>query len=149
MYEKVEYYYSSKVKPVGKFPCDDERVFELLSRLEALGTEVLRVDVEELEEDVFPLYHKATTGSHARIRSIFGEFRMFLYQDMFGRKLRALLFYERADDETPFDVFPRMHEKIKGVRLVEEALEEYVAEQERGVAVAMDALKRLSGEAAG
>ena len=148
MFEKIEYYYSSRVPPVGKFFCDDDKVSGLLDSIGKLGVETVMIDVEDIP-DIFEVYHKATVGPPFHLRAFFGEFRMFLPRDIFGRKLRALLCYENEGDERPAEVFPRMDEKSRTVKTIEAALEEHLEETDRGRREAISALQDLGGRLPG
>jgi hypothetical protein len=148
VFERIEYYYSSRIPPVGKFFCDDQRVSRLLESIHQLGVETDMIDVEHIP-DIFEVYHKATVGPPFHLRAFFGEFRMFLPRDIFGRKLRALLCYEKAGDERPAEVFPRMDEKSKRVKTIEEALEEYLEETGKSRREALSALEDLGGRPPG
>ncbi len=125
-FEKVEFYYSSKVKPDPRYPCDIKKALEALDKLAELGLDARAIDVEELR-DVFRAYHKAVSGPAPEQKSVLSEVKGASYDQFFGKTIPALLCYAKANDRAPSQVFPRK----EGDRLVtvNEALERLLKEQ--------------------
>jgi len=124
-FEKVEFYYSSKVNPDPRFPCDIQKALKDLDRIAELGLDARAIDVEGLR-DVFRAYHKAVSGPTAEEKSLLSEVRGASYDEFFGKTMPALLCYAKANDRAPSQVFP----KKEGERLitVNQALEQILGE---------------------
>ena len=127
-FEKVEFYYSSKMKPDPRYPCNIQNALEALDKLAELGLDARAIDVEELR-DVFRAYHKAVSGPTPAQKSVLSEVKGASYDEFFGKTIPALLCYTKANDRAPSQVYPRM----EGNRLVtvNEALESLVRETGR------------------
>jgi hypothetical protein len=80
--------------------------------------------------DPFRVYHKASSGPASEYRPIFGEVRGSDYKEYFGKTIPALCVYPKKGDRAPVEVLPRMDHKLGRVYLIEEWLENYVAELE-------------------
>ena len=72
----IEFYYSTKHKPVDKYKCDNTNVLNLLKSLEAKGVETSAIDLADVA-DPFKQYHKASSGPASDKRPVFGEVRGF------------------------------------------------------------------------
>jgi len=125
----IEFYYSTKHKPVDKYKCDNANVLNLLKSLEAKGVETGAIDLGDVA-DPFRQYHKASSGPVSDYRPIFGEVRGSDYKEYFGKTIPALCCYAKKGDRAPLEVFPRMDKKLGRVYLIEEWLENYIGELE-------------------
>lgn len=125
----VEFYYSTKHKPDDKYKCNNENVLNLLKSLEAKGVETSAIDMAD-QADPFRQYHKASSGPASEYRPIFGEVRGSDYKEYFGKTIPALCCYAKKGDRAPLEVFPRSDKKLGRVYLIEEWLENYIAELE-------------------
>lgn len=129
--KRVEFYYSSTVKPGETFPCDVNKALELVKKLQAAGADAKAIDTAGIK-DRFPIYHKSVSGPDASVRPVFG-FKGALCED-FGTTVPALLVFE--GDRYPILAFPRNDAK-RGTIRVEQALEDLITEaKSAGVAKA-------------
>ena len=126
-FKKVVFYYSSKVQPEPKYPCDNTKVLELIKEFEKTGAKVEVIDMETVK-DPFRMYTYASTGPAASRRNVLGAVRGADYKDFFGKTIPVLAFFETEGERRPFEVVPRMDERKGGVLLVEEAIERYLKE---------------------
>jgi hypothetical protein len=126
-FKYIEFYYSTKHKPIDKYKCDNANVLRLLRSVESMGVEVAAIDLADIE-DPFRMYHKASSGPATEFRPIFGEVRGSDYKEYFGKTIPALCAYVNKGDRAPARVFPRMDLKRGQVYLIEEWLENYVDE---------------------
>lgn len=126
-YKKVVFYYSSKVNPEPKYPCDVSKVLEKVKEFEKKGAKVEAIDMETVR-DPFRMYTYASTGPAASRRNVLGAVRGADYRDFFGKTIPVLAFFEHEDDRRPFEVVPRMDERKGAVLLVEEAIDRYLQE---------------------
>src|SRR5674476_1127978 len=85
----IEFYYSTKHKPVDKYKCDNTNVLNLLKSLEAKGVETSAIDLADVA-DPFKQYHKASSGPDSNKRPVFGEVRGSDYKEYFGKTIPAL-----------------------------------------------------------
>lgn len=125
----IEFYYSTKHKPDEKYKCDNANVLNLLKSLESKGIDTAAIDLAD-NADPFRIYHKASSGPDSKYRPIFGEVRGSDYKEYFGKTITALCCYTKKGDRAPVEVLPRMDHKLGRVYLVEEYLENYIAELE-------------------
>lgn len=125
----IEFYYSTKHKPVDKYKCDNANVLNLLKSVQAKGVETLAIDLADVA-DPFKQYHKASSGPASDKRPIFGEVRGSDYKEYFGKTIPALCCYVKKGDRAPVEVFPRSDKKMGREYLIEEFLENYIGELE-------------------
>ena len=125
----IEFYYSSKHAPTDKYKCDNANVLKLLKSLESKGVETTAIDLADVAYP-FRQYHKASTSPPAEYRPIFGEVRGADYKEFFGKTIPALCCYEKKGDRAPVRVLPRSDRKLGRAYLIEEWLENYIAELE-------------------
>jgi hypothetical protein len=125
----IEFYYSTKHKPVDKYKCDNANVLNLLKSLEAKGVETMAIDMAD-NPDPFKQYHKASSGPASEFRPVFGEVRGSDYKEYFGKTIPALCCYPTKRDRAPVEVFPRGDKKLGREYLIEEFLENYIGELE-------------------
>ncbi len=125
----IEFYYSTKHKPVDKYKCDNANVLHLLKSMGSKGVETAAIDLGD-SPDPFRQYHKASSGPASEYRPIFGEVRGSDYKEYFGKTIPALCCYAKKGDRAPLEVFPRMDHKLGRVYLIEECLETYMCELE-------------------
>jgi hypothetical protein len=125
----IEFYYSTKHTPVDKYKCNNANVLNLLKSLQSKGVETSAVDLGDVP-DPFRQYHKSSSGPVSDYRPIFGEVRGSDYKEYFGKTIPALCCYTKKGDRAPVEVFPRMDKKLGRVYLIEEFLENYIAELE-------------------
>ncbi|HEX9149614.1 MAG TPA: hypothetical protein VF958_10685 [Thermoanaerobaculia bacterium] len=118
---KVKFYYSSKDKPGGQYPCDNAAALEKIKALKARGADVEAIDVASVE-DVFRFYHAALTGPPATVRAVFGM-KGGLEAD-FGRATPALLIFGDPKDRYPTDAYPRQDQARGGLVGCEKALDD-------------------------
>jgi hypothetical protein len=114
---KVKFYYSSKDKPGGQYPCDNAACLEKIKRIKNAEA----IDVAGVE-DVFRFYHAALTGPPATVRAVFGM-KGGLETD-FGRATPAVLVYGDPKDRYPTDAYPRQDQARGGLVGCEKALED-------------------------
>ncbi len=125
----VEFYYSTKHTPTDKYKCDINNVLNLLKSLESKGVATAAIDLGDIA-DPFRQYHKASSGPASEFRPIFGEVRGSDYKEYFGKTIPALCCYENKGDRAPVRVLPRGDKKLGRAYLIEEWLENYIAELE-------------------
>lgn len=125
----IEFYYSSKHTPADAYKCNNQNVLNLLKSLQAKGVETAAIDLGD-SPDPFRQYHKASSGPASEFRPVFGEVRGSDYKEYFGKTIPALCCYEKKGDRAPSRVLPRMDKKLGRVYLIEEWLENYIAELE-------------------
>ncbi len=125
----IEFYYSTKHAPTDKYKCDNANVLKLLKSLEAKGVETAAIDLGDIA-DPFKQYHKASSGPASEFRPIFGEVRGSDYKEYFGKTIPALCCYAKKGDRAPLRVLPRGDKKLGRAYLIEEWLENYIAELE-------------------
>ena len=125
----IEFYYSTKHAPTDKYKCDNANVLKLLKSLEAKGVETAAFDMADIP-DPFKQYHKASSGPDSEFRPIFGEVRGSDYKEYFGKTIPALCCYTKKGDRAPVRVLPRGDKKLGRHYLIEEWLENYIAELE-------------------
>ncbi len=128
-YGYIEFYYSTKHKPEDKYKCNNANVLNLLKSVASHGVETAAIDLGD-NPDPFRMYHKASSGPPSEYRPIFGEVRGSDYKEYFGKTIPALCAYPKKGDRAPMEVLPRMDHKLGRVYLIEEWLENYVAELE-------------------
>jgi len=128
-YGYIEFYYSTKHKPEDKYKCDNANVLNLLKSVASHKVETAAIDLGD-NPDPFRVYHKASSGPDSKYRPIFGEVRGSDYKEYFGKTIPALCAYPKKGDRAPVEVLPRMDHKLGRVYLIEEGLENYVAELE-------------------
>jgi hypothetical protein len=128
-FKYIEFYYSTKHKPIDKYKCDNPHVLRLLKSVESMGVEVATIDLAD-NPDPFRMYHKASSGPATEFRPIFGEVRGSDYKEYFGKTIPALCAYVNKGDRAPSRVFPRMDLKRGEVYLIEDWLENYIEELE-------------------
>jgi hypothetical protein len=128
-YGYIEFYYSTKHTPVDKYKCDNANVLNLLKSLQAKGIETAAIDLGD-NPDPFRIYHKASSSPASEYRPIFGEVRGSDYKEYFGKTIPALCAYTKKGDRAPVEVLPRMDHKLARVYLIEEWLENCIAEAE-------------------
>jgi hypothetical protein len=126
-FELVQFYYSTKVAPGDKFPCDNGNALKLMEELKAKGYNTEAVDVETIP-DIFRIYHKATTGPDFAKRAAFGGERGADYNEFFGKTIPALLCWTDAASRGPTDVYPRMDSELERIVGIEEALQQILAD---------------------
>jgi hypothetical protein len=80
--------------------------------------------------DPFKQYHKASSGPDSNKRPVFGEVRGSDYKEYFGKTIPALCCYEKKGDRAPVEVLPRGDKTLGRELLIEEFLENYIAELE-------------------
>jgi hypothetical protein len=122
---KVKFYYSSKDKPGGQYPCDNAAALEKIKKLKSLGVDAEAIDVAGVE-DVFRFYHSALTGPPATVRAVFGM-KGGLEAD-FGRATPALLIFGDPKDRYPTDAYPRQDQGRGGLVGCEKALDDLAKE---------------------
>ena len=122
---KVKFYYSSKDKPGGQYPCDNAAALEKIKKLKSLKVDAEAIDVANVE-DVFRFYHSALTGPPATVRAVFGM-KGGLEAD-FGRATPALLIFEDPKDRYPTDAYPRQDQARGGLVGCEKALDDLTKE---------------------
>ncbi len=125
----IEFYYSTKHAPIEKYKCDNANVLNLLKSLESKGVETAAIDMADTP-DPFKQYHKASSGPASEFRPIFGEVRGSDYKEYFGKTIPALCCYAKKGDRAPLRVLPRGDKKLGRAYLIEEWLENYIAELE-------------------
>lgn len=125
----IEFYYSSKHTPADAYKCNNQNVLNLLKSLQSKGVETAAIDLGD-SPDPFRQYHKASSGPASEFRPVFGEVRGSDYKEYFGKTIPALCCYEKKGDRAPSRVLPRMDKKLGRVYLIEEWLENYIAELE-------------------
>ena len=118
---KVKFYYSSKDKPGGQYPCNVAGALDKIKELKAKGVDAEAIDVAGVE-DVFRFYHSALTGPTATMRAVFGM-KGALEPD-FGRATPAVLVYGDPKDRYPTDAYPRQDQARGGLVGCEKALED-------------------------
>jgi hypothetical protein len=118
---KVKFYYSSKDKPGGQYPCDNAAALEKIKKLKSLGIDAEAIDVAGVE-DVFRFYHSALTGPPATVRAVFGM-KGGLEVD-FGRATPAVLIFGDPKDRYPTDAYPRQDQGRGGLVGCEKALDD-------------------------
>ena len=121
-FEKIQFYYSSKITPGDKYPCDNDKALETIEQLKAKGLNAEAIDVETAG-DLFRIYNFATTGPEFNKRAAFGGDRGANYEEFFGKTIPALLCWEDAGSRAPSDVWPRMDNELNRLVGVNEALE--------------------------
>lgn len=126
-FKKVVFYYSEKIEPEPKYFCDRAKVLEMVKQFESTGAEVEIINMDNVE-DPFRMYTYASTGPDANRRNVLGAVRGADYNDFFGKTIPVLAFFAEPGDRRPFEVVPRMDERIGGVLQVEAAIERYLAE---------------------
>ena len=114
---KVKFYYSSKDKPGGQYPCDNAACLEKIKRIKNAEA----IDVAGVE-DVFRFYHSALTGPPATTRAVFGM-KGGLEAD-FGRATPAVLVWGDPNDRYPTDAYPRQDQARGGLVGCEKALDD-------------------------
>jgi hypothetical protein len=122
---KVKFYYSSKDKPGGQYPCDNAAALEKIKKMKSLGVDAEAIDVANVE-DVFRFYHSALTGPPATVRAVFGM-KGGLEAD-FGRATPAVLVFGDPKDRYPTDAYPRQDQARGGLVGCEKALEDLAKE---------------------
>jgi hypothetical protein len=122
---KVKFYYSSKDKPGGQYPCDNAAALEKVKKLKSLGVDAEAIDVAGVE-DVFRFYHSALTGPPATVRAVFGM-KGGLEAD-FGRATPAVLIFGDPKDRYPTDAYPRQDQARGGLVGCEKALDTLIKE---------------------
>jgi hypothetical protein len=122
---KVKFYYSSKDKPGGQYPCDNAAALEKIKKMKSLGVDAEAIDVASVE-DVFRFYHSALTGPPATVRAVFGM-KGGLEAD-FGRATPAVLVFGDPKDRYPTDAYPRQDQARGGLVGCEKALDELAKE---------------------
>ncbi len=127
-FEKLEFYYSSKIQPDPRYPCNIQKTLTDLEKLAEKGVDARAIDVEELR-DVFRAYHKAVSGPDPEKKSVFNEIKGASYSEFFGRTIPALLCYSKANDRAPSQVFPRKEGELITVN---DALEAILKRAEEG-----------------
>ncbi len=122
---KVKFYYSSKDKPGGQYPCDNAAALEKIKKLKSLKVDAEAIDVASVE-DVFRFYHSALTGPPATVRAVFGM-KGGLEAD-FGRATPAVLVFGDPKDRYPTDAYPRQDQARGGLVGCEKALDDLAKE---------------------
>ncbi len=122
---KVKFYYSSKDKPGGQYPCDNAAALEKIKKLKSLKVDAEAIDVAGVE-DVFRFYHSALTGPPATVRAVFGM-KGGLEAD-FGRATPAVLVFGDPKDRYPTDAYPRQDQARGGLVGCEKALDDLAKE---------------------
>jgi hypothetical protein len=122
---KVKFYYSSKDKPGGQYPCDNAAALEKVKKLKSLKVDAEAIDVAGVE-DVFRFYHSALTGPPATVRAVFGM-KGGLEAD-FGRATPAVLVFGDPKDRYPTDAYPRQDQARGGLVGCEKALDDLTKE---------------------
>lgn len=129
-FELVQFYYSSKVKPSDKYPCDIAGAKDVIEKLKAKGYTAEAIDIETIP-DTFRIYHKACTGPEFKKRAVFGEVRGADYKEFFGKTITALFFWDDAKSRAPVEVFPRMDHELNRMVFVNEALDRLLGDEDR------------------
>lgn len=127
-FELIQFYYSSKVKPSDKYPCDNGGAKEVVEKLKTKGHSAEAIDIETIP-DTFRIYHKACTGPDFKKRAVFGEVRGADYKEFFGKTIPALFLWEDANSRAPVEVFPRMDHDLNRMIFVNEALDKILGEK--------------------
>ncbi len=122
---KVKFYYSSKDKPGGQYPCDNDAALGKIKKLKSLKVDAEAIDVAGVE-DVFRFYHSALTGPPATVRAVFGM-KGGLEAD-FGRATPAVLVFGDPKDRYPTDAYPRQDQARGGLVGCEKALDDLAKE---------------------
>jgi len=118
---KVKFYYSSKDKPGGQYPCNNTACLDKVKALKSKGVDAEAIDVAGVE-DVFRFYHSALTGPPATVRAVFGM-KGALETD-FGRVTPAVLIFGDPKDRYPTDAYPRQDQGRGGLVGCEKALDD-------------------------
>jgi hypothetical protein len=122
---KVKFYYSSKDKPGGQYPCNNAACLEKIKAMKARSFDVEAIDVAGVP-DVFRFYHAALTGPPATVRAVFGM-KGGLEAD-FGRATPAVLVFGDPKDRYPTDAYPRQDQGRGGLVGCEKALDDLAKE---------------------
>jgi hypothetical protein len=125
---KVKFYYSSKDKPGGQYPCNTAAAVEKIKAMKAKGVDAEAVDVAGVA-DVFRFYHASLTGPPASVRAVFGM-KGALEAD-FGRATPAVLIFGDSKDRYPTDAYPRQDQGRGGLVACEKALDDLAKEIEK------------------
>lgn len=121
---KVEFYYSSKDEPAQQYHCDNKKALELCQKLKDKGVNVKVQDCGE-QPTGFMTYNAAVTGPASAKRAVFGT-KGALEED-FGRRVPALLVFDKEGDRYPVEVYPRMDRDLNRLIGPEEALQDLLS----------------------
>jgi len=125
----IEFYYSTKHKPVDKYKCDNANVLNLLKSLEAKGVETLAIDLADVA-DPFKQYHKASSGPILISAPFSARFGVRIIKNISARPSRPCAAMSRKATGPRWRFFPRGDKKLGREYLIEEFLENYIGELE-------------------